>query len=162
MSEYAPNMSTKTEGVKKNIIESLDILERKAEKRGYLKGKDEAFEEAYQRGLNEAWEAVKWLWSHSFEMFNVCVIDVLYKHTPSEIIEVMRSSEKAEELHVGDEVIDPNGLKAIVLNTDTHYHLIYPHNGKTWKCPKDTELTKTGKRLEVGFSRVATDLICDD
>ena len=52
-------------------------------------------------------------------------------------------------ISVGDEVIDPNGLKAIVTNTDTHYHLFYRHNGKTWKAPKSISLTKTGRRFKI-------------
>lgn len=49
-----------------------------------------------------------------------------------------------DTIKVGDEVIDPNGLRAIVTNTDTHYHLLYPDNGKTWKAPKSTWLKKIG------------------
>lgn len=55
-----------------------------------------------------------------------------------------------EPIRVGDEVEDPNGLKAIVTNYDTHMHLIYPHNGKTWKVPHDQEyaIKRTGKEFD--------------
>ena len=62
-------------------------------------------------------------------------------------------SEASESIKVGDEVIDPNGLKAIVTNTDTHFHLLYPDNGKTWKAPKTTVLEKTGERIDMEFPR---------
>lgn len=106
---YPTNMTTKTEGIKRNIIENLNILERKAEKRGYLKG----YEDGFKDGQN----------------------------APTE--------EDHKEVKVGDEVIDPNGIKAVVTNMDTHIHLVYRHNGKTWKAPKSIPLRKTGKRFRL-------------
>ena len=67
------------------------------------------------------------------------------------IAEVEDFIEKTGGIKVGDEVIDPNGIKAIVTNTDTHFHLYYPANGKTWKAPKTTVLEKTGARFDMGF-----------
>lgn len=54
---------------------------------------------------------------------------------------------KPEEdiIKVGDEIEDGNGLIGIVTNTDTHYHIFYPHNGKTWKASKDMHFKKTGR-----------------
>ena len=52
-------------------------------------------------------------------------------------------------IKVGDEVIDPNGIRAIVTNTDTHHHLFYPSNGKTWKAPKSIHLKKTGVEFTI-------------
>lgn len=69
-----------------------------------------------------------------------------YRAGYSDAIRDMQSAEQMPDdtIKVGDEVIDPNGLRAIVTNTDTHYHLLYPSNGKTWKSPKSTWLKKTG------------------
>ena len=58
--------------------------------------------------------------------------------------ERMQKAIEEDTIKVGDEVIDPNGLRAIVTNTDTHHHLFYPANGKTWKAPKSIKLKKTG------------------
>lgn len=73
-----------------------------------------------------------------------------YKAGVARVYEDLEQEERMQKaidesvIHVGDEVIDPNGLRAIVTNTDTHHHLFYPDNGKTWKAPKSVKLKKTG------------------
>ena len=62
----------------------------------------------------------------------------------AEALEDYAESQK-DTIEVGDEIEDGNGLIGIVTNTDTHYHIFYPHNGKTWKASKDMHFKKTGR-----------------
>lgn len=58
---------------------------------------------------------------------------------------------KREDLKEGDEVVDGNGYVAVVTNNDTALHIVYRHNGKTWKVPYDyiRSLKKTGKNFDI-------------
>lgn len=49
--------------------------------------------------------------------------------------------ENKVDLAFGDLVLDQNGLRAIVVNNDTHIHLLYIENGKTWKVPNNLKHT---------------------
>lgn len=79
-------------------------------------------DEAYQRGLNDAWEAARKIWEYGTttlrEIFGegIMRMDYFMKFTASECIEKIRRYEKAqkEEIKVGDEVKSGNE-KYIVL-----------------------------------------------
>lgn len=106
--------------------------------------------DGYEKGLEDAWQAAK-----DLLVTDVCDKEYLFgtgsvlltmdRYSP---LEVSAKLSEDKNIKVGDEVVDPNGLTAVVTNTDTHYHLLYPHNGKTWKCSKDTKLTKTGRNYQ--------------
>ena len=121
---------------------------------GVREGSVMATEGAYKMGMADAWEILKRAMELPCGAFIKifdgadCLEDIRHMEM-SEIAKRMEAYEdgqkKASAILVGDEVRDPNGIVAIVTNTDTAYHLLYLHNGKTWKAPKDTRLTKTGK-----------------
>lgn len=54
------------------------------------------------------------------------------------------TKKKQKKIKVGDEVETSGGCRGIVTNTDTHYHIFFPENGKTWKIRKSDKklLTK--------------------
>lgn len=121
---------------------------------GVKEGARLATEGAYKMGMADAWEILKRAMELPCGAFMKvfdgadCLEDIRHMEM-SEIAKRMEAYEdgqkKASAILVGDEVRDPNGIVAIVTNTDTAYHLLYLHNGKTWKAPKTTKLTKTGK-----------------
>lgn len=121
---------------------------------GVREGSAMATEGAYKMGIADAWEILKRAMELPCGAFMKvfdgadCLEDIRHMEM-SEIAKRMEAYEdgqkKASAILVGDEVRDPNGIVAIVTNTDTAYHLLYLHNGKTWKAPKDIRLTKTGK-----------------
>lgn len=115
--------------------------------------KKEVADNAYNRGLEDAWECARRMTERKDGESSICWklcgimnIDLFKKISVYDAMKALEEYDKkqAEEIHVGDVVKDPSGLKAVVTNTDTHYHLYYPANGKTWKAPKTTKLTKTG------------------
>ena len=115
---------------------------------------DHAYGRGYQDGLNEAWAYCKELCSCAFGTFGMGMLDVLTEYTAEDAIAKMKRDEDiCTEVEVGDEVIDPNGIKAVVTNVDTHRHILYPHNGKTWKVPNGVELKKTGARKTVSIGK---------
>ena len=121
---------------------------------GVKEGSAETYNIAYSNGLSDAWSVIKEAMEMPMSDFErlfdgaECLEDV--KHfTIEEIRDIVRryEAEREETIEVGDEVIDINGLKAVVTNTDTHYHLFYPLSGKTWKAPKSARLKKTGRKF---------------
>ena len=90
----------------------------------YNSGYRAGYEEGYKKGFGEGMARV-------------------YEDLEQE--ERMQKAIDESVLHVGDEIEDSNGLIGIVTNTDTHYHIFYPHNGKTWKASKDMHFKKTGR-----------------
>lgn len=129
--------------------------ESKAEslyRKGYKEGKNDGYALGKAMGKADVWDTLRKILSmpnEDFrEVFRYCMDEVVRRLDVDTVMQKFAEWEEScddETLKVGDEVIDPNGLMAIVTNTDTAYHLYYPHNGKTWKAPKTTKLTKTGK-----------------
>lgn len=121
---------------------------------GVKEGSAETYNIAYRNGLSDAWSVIKEAMEMPMSDFErlfdgaECLEDIRYMDI-GEIAERMKKyeAEREETLEAGDEVIDINGLKAIVTNADTHYHLFYPLSGKTWKAPKCAALKKTGRKF---------------
>ena len=106
---------------------------------GYALGKEKA-DESFEMGSRMAIAALRHLWA-STDMTAEKVLNL----SDEEILKAMTREAKKPNLTVGDEVKDSNGFKAVVTNVDTHIHLIYPHNGKTWKASFDEPLEPTGR-----------------
>lgn len=151
-------MSNKEEVIERYLRDS----EQKAEslwRKGYNEGHKDGCSLARAMGLADAWETVQKMADMPYEDF--CEVfegfeslaDVVRFKDVQTVMAMLKDYEEGcdARLQVGDEVIDPNDIKAVVTNTDTAYHLYYPHNGKTWKAPKTTKLTKTGKILAFEF-----------
>lgn len=142
---------------REEIIErSVRDYENKANSlytKGYNEGHRDGCSFARKMGMQDAWDLIRNVLEMPIDdfidVFNGadCLEDISYMdiHEIEERMDKYKELQK-EAIEVGDEVEDENGLRAIVTNTDTAYHLYYPHNGKTWKAPKSTRLKKTGIR----------------
>lgn len=100
------------------MLMAVNNIETQAEK---------AQEEAYKRGLSDAWEAARKIanmpYNEEEKAFGSGGWAFIEKHTASEAIEKIRQyeqekKEKEEQIQVGDEVNAPFG-KAIVVNVDS-------------------------------------------
>lgn len=124
---------------------------------GYKEGKNDGYALGKESGIKEAWELVRELENMSWERFSkvflgnesiwdvICSLDFWEtKHCLEDFAE-----DELKAFEVGDEVKDENGLIGVITNADTHYHIFYPHNGKTWKAPKNARLKKTGVKKHV-------------
>lgn len=143
-----------TEKGKEKIERFVRDTEKKAESlynRGYTDGKNDSYALGKESGMNKLWEALKEIKAMPHRDYELFIGGIVYwselfdKLTPQELIAKFEEYKAQDsDIQIGDYVRDPNGIECIVTNTDTSYHLYYPHNGKTWKAPKSTELTKTG------------------
>lgn len=167
--------------VSENIVENLTPYTEpdteKVRKEAYEQGKMDAYvedsknitmlkkeaEEAYQRGLSDAWEAARKLVLDSNhggltnydieEIFGVDEEQAIINYSASEAIEKIRQyKQKQEEIHLGDEVTFlPNNAKGIV--TECHVpDVLYGDNDKyavwcggTMEYVLKQHLTKTGR-----------------
>lgn len=124
-------------------------------KRGYNEGKNDGYALGKQSGKEEMFEMLRTVANMPYEEFDAMFpgasfVDIITFYKADTIAEKLSEREsKKSNLSVGDEVMDSNGIVGIITNTDTHYHIFYPHNGKTWKAPKTITLTKTGNRVDV-------------
>ena len=142
------------------IARSVRDYENKANSlytRGYNEGHRDGCSFARKMGMQDAWDLIRNVLEMPIDdfidVFNGadCLEDISYMDI-HEIEERMDKYKEKEVIEVGDEVEDVNGLVAIVTNTDTHYHLFYKDNGKTWKAPKSARLKKTGRKYsEIEF-----------
>lgn len=150
-------MEAKIEKCLKDTRAKAESIYRAGYKEGYNDKAIEVVEEEatsaawYLEGLKDAYQCLKTQW-----LFAPTAPSELFAKSAEEFVESVTESDEEDEeekytnkLRVGDEVVDQNGLTAIVTNTDTHYHLYYPKSGKTWKASKDIRFTKTGRVIEL-------------
>lgn len=121
-------------------------------------------EDAYQRGLDDAWEAVRKI-VHMPEgdllnIFTECysavctALQVLLKYDASEAIAKLKSYEEKQkaddEIKVGD-IVDWSGDKYIVsyINNDGRADLIYIECGSTCESVSPDCFTRTGKHYDI-------------
>ena len=133
------------------MLVAVNDIETRAEK---------AQEEAYQKGLSDAWDAARKishcaLWDDyrtDTGKLSVYTGDVLDYYTASEAIEKLKAyeQEKDAEIKVGDEVVAASG-KAVVLRVlDVNAYYVY--KDATWGFMRCDELVKTGRT----FPEIAT------
>ena len=126
----------------------------------YREIRDKLEKDAYQRGLNDAWECARTIFCTSHgeleRIFDLEEDDngllwVYHEYTASEAIEKIRQYEQKkekEEIKVGDEVNAPFG-KAIVVNIDSvaeRIWLVYADGHGGFEYFKDAP-TKTGRHF---------------
>lgn len=144
----------------------MNIIEEafgKLELRNELRNKKREDNEAYNKGMNDAWELAKKILygidKQLIEIFDLKVeprfFDLTHKraiindHTPQEVFEKL---EKVKEIKVGD-VVNIMGNYCIVTQidmSDKEYHVIW-NDGNTDKIPFDAPLgmKKTGKHIDL-------------
>ena len=148
------------------INNHLSILE------GLLRnGRDDAqkqVDEAYQRGLDDAWEAARKIFGYEMDggipinelggVFGYaedaifCTADIIRHNSASEAIAKLKSYEekqKADELKVGDEVMLNNGTKTyIVVSFGENTACGFTSDG-IWTGWELNKITKTGRHFNI-------------
>lgn len=109
-------------------------------------------EKAYQRGLNDAWEAARTLWNTPArkEIFGYTTFNtVLTTLTAQEAIEKIRQyeREKEEQIQVGDEIETPSGLKGYVVNFTDDELVHYVSSEGRFGTMGMSAVSKTGRHF---------------
>ena len=115
-------------------------------------------DEAYQAGLNDAWEAAKKLsWTEKHGGYGECLDKVFDRtdtfdfldYSPNAAIEKLKAYEDkhSDRIEVGDEVIAPCG-KAIV-TTFKNDLVFYLYSVGDYGCTEPENLTKTGRHFDI-------------
>jgi hypothetical protein len=126
------------------MLAAVNDVETRAEK---------AQEEAYQRGLSDAWECIDKIFDMPClkreQIFSKCdsvgVWDILRKYSASEAIEKIRQYEQEKRFHVGDEIETQNGFKGFVIREDDKY--VYFVDEKGEGCVETMMAAKTGRHF---------------
>ena len=123
-------------------------------------------DEAYQRGLEDAWEAAKKIFGYEIdggipidkigrvfgysENETFCTADIIRHNTASEAIAKLKAYEdkQKDRIEVGDEVIAPCG-KAVVTLIETDDLVHYLYSGGDYGCIEPQKLKKTGKHYDI-------------
>ena len=157
----------RTEGIRRQAQELID----QAYERGFKAGKEEfvtteakVVNEAYQKGLDDAWEAARKIasmsYSEQFDVFNERGnANIFGCNSASEAIEKIRQYEEQkkadeEEIKVGDEVIFNRDAPFKVIVTCVKHsggkpldYTVMANNGLMWDYVKPNEITKTGRHF---------------
>ena len=162
-----------SDGLKRQVGECIDsafrrgyLIGREAEQTNYNSIKDEIFNDAYAKGLNDAWDAVKRL--HQFGsnytgddtrlvplysvLFGVSDFrDIFIKYDITDIISKLdehdvKTMNNDEEIRCYDEVITADGTKYVVLNifSEPDTYVLLQLDNLTYHRKHRTELNKTG------------------
>lgn len=166
MIENAPTV--KTEKTPKEIEQQIHEFAEKMYQAGYADGNNtNLIDEAYQEGLNDAWECAKKLvlmpYDSGFDnktvkgIFGTTHCYSIFENMPvSTVVAKIKDYEKQQkqadtEIRVGDEVI-VKGYRAIVIKVDIDYwYRVVYENGNTDYIHQDTITGKTGKH----YSQIA-------
>jgi preprotein translocase subunit YajC len=122
-----------------------------------------AQEEAYQRGLSDAWEAARKIGSNSmcslkemgFDFSRCDVADynpswfVVKNYSASEAIEKIRQYEQKQEeqIQIGDEIETPSGLKGYVVNFTDDELVHYVSSEGRFGTMGMSAVSKTGRHF---------------
>jgi len=146
----------------KEIEQQIHEFAEKMYQAGYADGNNtNLIDEAYQEGLNDAWECAKKLTLLSSDGgFSSKIIKEIFGTTNSysifdnmsvsTVVDKIKDYEEKQkqadaEIRVGDEVI-VNGDRAIVIKVDIDYwYRVVYENGNTHYIHQDTIMDKTGK-----------------
>lgn len=147
------------------ITESQSILQNRlyvAYDKGYEHGLKDNSEEAYQKGLDDAWECARKILNAvvPYDCWNMGgynhISHAIKCYSASEAIEKIRQYEEQkkaeEEIKVGDEVIFNRDAPFKVIVTCVKHsggkpldYTVMANNGLMWDYVKPNEITKTGR-----------------
>lgn len=145
----------------------LEQVRKEAYQKGYETEYEDGYnepgknqQEAYQRGLNDAWEAARWIADTTYDVerkiFDCCYWDVVKTFTAAEAIEKLKAyeQEQEKEFKVGDEFENGSGKKFVVLKMNgKEIDRYIDVDGKTYcMTVKYKEMRKTGRH----FPEIAT------
>lgn len=110
-------------------------------------------DEAYQKGLSDAWDAARKIESLSAREFDKAFagyddcFKVFENYTPQEAIEkIKQCGQKQEEIEYGDEIQFCDGVKALVLDVDDEKLSVVTKRGFTDISMWKGNVTKTGEK----------------
>lgn len=139
----------------------LDAVKKEAYQRGVEDGaksvenwneqeKKLRMDEAYQKGLSDAWEAARWLEKSNvgvnFEIFGSHFTSkIVQKISASEAIEKIRQYEQEQEnFKVGYEVINDEDVRGAIVDMDDYLLHVLDENGVVQAWPRE-DAVKTGR-----------------
>ena len=136
---------------------NLDAVRKEAYDKGYQDatvkiGSDEQAiaEKAYQKGLNDAWDAARKIFSMDGEvretlLHNCFFKDIIENISASEAIEKIRQHEQEQkDFKVGDEVISDEDIKGVTVDMDDYLLHVLDENGVIQAWPRE-DAVKTGR-----------------
>lgn len=122
-----------------NALEGVKAQIRKAYDKGYKDGQEslvnayaigkgenileDVKKAEYNRGLNDAWDAAKWLYNNPIDLeediFNCDIWEIYSKYTAQEVVHKIKAYEDKQkqdaEIKVGDEIVYSDGIKGVVV-----------------------------------------------
>ena len=149
----------------------IEQARMEAYQKGYETGYEDGYnepgknqQEAYQKGLNDLWEAVQKAIKMYCEIDNEVflrvfydvkcdwgesVLQALFKNTPQHLIDSIRQYEQRQEeqIQVGDEVIAASGKAVIIDISDNKDNARYIYSDSTLGFDNICNLRKTGRHF---------------
>ena len=135
----------------------LGTLAKENFERGYRQRKAEEgkeIQEAYQRGLNDAWETARKIAINEAsgglslaeldEIFSCDDLAKVFGFTASEAIERIDKYEQKQQFHIGDEIVTQNGFRGFVVSGGSKYVNFITDSGKQG-CVETMMAAKTGR-----------------
>lgn len=111
------------------------------------------YSEAYNKGLNDAWELAKKLWYNDAktndDIYGIeYFIDIANEYTPQEALAKLEAYEKANEIKVGDIVYNDDTMEeGVVTHIDNDEVFMLYDDGSCGNTYGN--LTKTGKHIDI-------------
>lgn len=141
------------------IEPDLEQVRKEAYDKGFEDGKELCpdpkicYNNAYQNGLSDAWEAARKIDKMTATEFHDCFLEgydmgILYKYTASEAIAKIKAWEDSkQEIKVGDEVDAPFGKAAVFDVKDDAISYLYATGETGWEKPEYVKEHKTGRNF---------------
>ena len=108
-------------------------------------------DEAYQRGLDDAWECARELYLNGAckDLFGEYFNTFIKNHTAQEAIEKLKAYKQDDKIEAGDEVIYNGMIKCIVVRPETNerYASLIDSNGNHYSTDH-RECKKTGRHFD--------------
>lgn len=111
------------------------------------------YSEAYNKGLNDAWELAKKIYEMKSKEFDevfrdVHYVDVFYHFTPQEALAKLEAYEKSKEIKVGDIVCNDDVMENGIVTYIADDEVFMLYDDGSCGLVKGN-LTKTGKHIDI-------------
>jgi len=127
-----------------------ELKQAEKEQRPTQEEKSNAWNDGYDNGLADAWDAANKIVHLQFNggwMGVETVEQVFEEHGPKEVMQILRENPDAFTIKVGDEVTTKNGRKFVVTRIDGSTLTGMGMSGHWWSAEK-AYCTKTGRHLQ--------------
>ena len=108
-------------------------------------------DDAYQRGLDDAWEAARELYLNGAckDLFGEYFNTFIKNHTAQEAIEKLKAHKHNDKIEVGDMVRHDRGWTAVVTSIDNVGFSVMDYNGNVASYSDISKFTKTGRHFDI-------------